>query len=579
MSFSTLTRSGTFVQRGGWSAITKYHIDDIVTWLGSEWQSLVPNNIGNQPDTSPGQWVQWVFAAQVSGLPPGWIDVTKPPYNADPTGVIDATTALNAAYAFAKTNGGTVYHPPGTYTVSGTLSLDQNTVGFTVRGPGGGMFAPLSAKINFTGSGAINGMTFNSSFGIEVCNLWFNYTQLTGNVLQGNGSVHAADTQDCHIHHCGFTGPGTPTCNANIMLDEADNCTIEYCMIQNAINGVQWGPDFVNVCVIRKNIFSNNSNAHILLSSNDCENGLIEHNTFEMDVGSLTPYAIRGSDTVFPSSGVGLQAVTISYNWFGDSGGQTVNYIHHLSTWSNGKTCNVIGNYFAPSAGVAMDGFTGRWLFMGNTFDCVAYSNTGTNTTGNWAAVQMTTITNEHYGVAAFAAVAPARPAGYTDLGCEVQFNTTLLARLALAGAAVLTIDTTGGGSLEYAIFGNNASTLPAGVAGKMLMYLQSSTLMMLQAPWSGSGGGIEMLVGPTPTPAISAQASSTGIVKLGFFTNAGGGSETTQPTAPGVTAGFTAGTGTAMNNASTSTGATGSSAYTFGDIVRALKILGLIAS
>lgn len=62
---------------------------------------------------------------------------------------------------------------------------------------------------------------------------------------------------------------------------------------------------------------------------------------------------------------------------------------------------------------------------------------------------------------------------------------------------------------------------------------------------------------------------------KLGFF-NA---TPVTQPTAGGVTAGFTANSGTAMNSASTSTGGTGSSAYTFGDIVKALKNIGAIAA
>jgi hypothetical protein len=44
-----------------------------------------------------------------------------------------------------------------------------------------------------------------------------------------------------------------------------------------------------------------------------------------------------------------------------------------------------------------------------------------------------------------------------------------------------------------------------------------------------------------------------------------------------GTTGGFTAGAGTAMNSASTSTGGTGSTAYTFGDVVLALKTLGFL--
>lgn len=60
-----------------------------------------------------------------------------------------------------------------------------------------------------------------------------------------------------------------------------------------------------------------------------------------------------------------------------------------------------------------------------------------------------------------------------------------------------------------------------------------------------------------------------------GFF----GAAAVAQPAGTGFTGGFTASTGTAMNNASTSTGGIGSKAYTFGDVVAALKNLGLLAS
>ena len=57
-------------------------------------------------------------------VPGAFIDVTADPYNADPTGTEDATSAIQSAINFVGlTGGGVVYLPEGTYKVSpGTLS-------------------------------------------------------------------------------------------------------------------------------------------------------------------------------------------------------------------------------------------------------------------------------------------------------------------------------------------------------------------------------------------------------------------------------------------------------------------------
>ena len=61
----------------------------------------------------------------------------------------------------------------------------------------------------------------------------------------------------------------------------------------------------------------------------------------------------------------------------------------------------------------------------------------------------------------------------------------------------------------------------------------------------------------------------------VGFY----GTTPVAQPATTGTTAGFTAGSGTNVLSGSSFTGNTGTTAYTISDIVRALKILGLLAS
>lgn len=62
---------------------------------------------------------------------------------------------------------------------------------------------------------------------------------------------------------------------------------------------------------------------------------------------------------------------------------------------------------------------------------------------------------------------------------------------------------------------------------------------------------------------------------KLGFYDAA----PVAQQATTGTTTGFTAGSGTAANDDSTYTGGSGTKAYTVGDIVLALKNLGLLAA
>lgn len=82
---------------------------------------------------------------------------------------------------------------------------------------------------------------------------------------------------------------------------------------------------------------------------------------------------------------------------------------------------------------------------------------------------------------------------------------------------------------------------------------------------------GKNVAVGSTTGTKFGTSASQ----KIGFF-NA---TPVVQPSTTGTTTGFTAGSGTAAKSDSTYTGNTGTAAYTVGDIVNALKKLGLLAA
>ena len=76
-------------------------------------------------------------------------------------------------------------------------------------------------------------------------------------------------------------------------------------------------------------------------------------------------------------------------------------------------------------------------------------------------------------------------------------------------------------------------------------------------------------------TVADSAVIGDAATSEVGFY----GATAVVQPATTGTVTGFTAGSGTAAKDDSTFTGNTGSAAYTVGDIVKALKDLGLLAA
>lgn len=111
------------------------------------------------------------------------------------------------------------------------------------------------------------------------------------------------------------------------------------------------------------------------------------------------------------------------------------------------------------------------------------------------------------------------------------------------------------------------------------LLELQNSALSVLTAfdsagklsVFAGIADAVNIAVGTVTGTKIGTATTQ----KLGFY-NA---TPVVQQSSTGEVTGFTAGSGTGVNDDSTFTGDTGSTAYTVGDIVKHLKTLGLIAA
>ena len=184
-----------------------------------------------------------------------------------------------------------------------------------------------------------------------------------------------------------------------------------------------------------------------------------------------------------------------------------------------------------------------------------------------------------NYKVTAASLAALRLPAGSTT---QVQYN---LAG-ALAGSVNMTfsgstltlgVAGTAGGALALKGSTSGTATLQtAAAAGAVTVTLPAvtDTLAVLGAnTFTGAQtlSDVDIVLGTTTGTKIGTATAQ----KLGFY-NA---TPVVQQATTGTTIGFTAGSGTTARDDSTFTGNSGTKAYTIGDIVRALKNLGLLAA
>jgi len=111
------------------------------------------------------------FAPAAGGRPPfgalqplsldGFVDVTKPPFQADPSGREDATVALQGAFDFARWHYLAVHIPVGRYRVTDTLLLRQTSrlmASGDIPGPLPARMAPLP-RLPFTADFLLDGVS------------------------------------------------------------------------------------------------------------------------------------------------------------------------------------------------------------------------------------------------------------------------------------------------------------------------------------------------------------------------------------------------------------------------------------
>lgn len=132
---------------------------------------------------------------------------------------------------------------------------------------------------------------------------------------------------------------------------------------------------------------------------------------------------------------------------------------------------------------------------------------------------------------------------------------------------------------MDLKLDGNSVFTVTASNLGTLLEVLDSGAATVFMVSETGIDAaqditladGVDIILDTTNGTKIGTSASQ----KLGFY-NA---TPVVQYSTTGTTTGFTAATGTAVLSGSTFTGDSGTKAYTIGDIVKALKDLGILAA
>lgn len=498
-----------------------------------------------------GDYVDATAAGTISGRGGSGPRVTDAPYNAVGDGVTDdgpAFAAFYAALAAGTISYGFVPYTPTGYLIDTPIVLDLvDGDGFSVVGQAAGSGRrPFLKWTGGAGSGPM--LTFNSAHGVEYKGL---HHVATNAAYDGDLVVWAGG------------GAGGDCIGNDIDITCKGNAGGTGCKLYDFING------------------------KVRLQLQDFNN-LVELGGYVNTTDIWGAFNGHGTASVYVNLTAASQDINIRGIWEPGSGGIAGNIVaaEGAAPWSGGSITGWVGDYSTSPTG---QGIIDQVSLMGVKIHLLVY---GGGINGIWnpgSGSQAGNIFSGYYDIGSAPIIMGDQSYGaiivgetlsdtealpnnahvITNTGAIVQSGAIHFTNQGNAGAAVTNEDFSVGVANDK-IFGSSFP-LSDGRAG---IWIDSQGTLGIWPRQPGSYINLYFADKDPPNMLdLAMQISEHGI---GFF---GEAPTSGQPTASHETSGYTAGTGTAVTIDGKHTGGIGSTAYTLGDIVAALKDLGLIAS
>lgn len=263
----------------------------------------------------------------------GYINVTEPPYSADPTGVVDAGSAIDAASTIAFAAGVSLLLPAGTYKRSTDWVIPSSAAKVHIRGIG-----KEASVISYTGSGVgvkVGDSTPGSSRPL-VENL-----KIVG-TSAGVAGIQSGVFNGFRMDNVWITGFSTGTA---LLLKGTNEVLITDSFFNNSLIGVDFASDgsyFPNLVKILGGQIAGNATAiRSLVSSQGVK---FDHVNFASTTASPVILAQRALNWV------------IQGNFFENNHGGAGTHVIELGGSASGSDVShaalVIGNFFTEANGI-----------------------------------------------------------------------------------------------------------------------------------------------------------------------------------------------------------------------------------